>query len=214
MKNNNKYKATSIVEAMVVMLIIVTWVTGMYKLLNESNKLTVSVKNKIQAVQIARQWIEWFTNIRDTNWLLFSSDYINCWNVLNYESNCVSDNTNTNDIKSSNKYIIYLSSENRWELKTPTPAINTSYEDSTYRNFFKVWLKNWIYSQSWATVDTKPLYTREINVSYLKEDWTTVWDESDQKMKIKSIVQWSDSSSSVAHKIEIEQILSNWKSKK
>lgn len=204
MKNNINKRATSIVEAMIVMLIIVTWVTWMYKLLSESNKLTVSVKNKIQAVQIARQWIEWFTNIRDTNWLLFSSDYSNCWKTYNYNSDCIWDSPTASYIDETKKFKIYLNNEDRWELDFPSISINTSYEDVTYRNYYKVWLSNWIFTQSWWTLDTKPLFTRELKVEY----------PSTSSMKITSIVQWSDSSSKVPHKLELEQTLTNWKSKK
>lgn len=209
MKNKWKYSATSIVEAMIVMLIIVTWVTWMYKLLSESNKLTVSVKNKIQAVQIARQWIEWFTNIRDTNWILFSSDYANCWNTYNYDSDCIWNDLEDTDIKSTDTYKIYLNNENRWELKEDTWVTTFNYSDNDYRNFFKVWLDNWIFTQSGWTVDTKPLYTREIKVEY-----PNTWSSNESSLKITSVVQWSDSSSTVPYKLEIEQTLTNWKSKK
>ncbi len=209
MRYKLKNKATSIVEAMIVMLIIVTWVTWMYQLLSESNKLTVSVKNKIQAVQIARQWIEWFTNIRDTNWLLFSSDYANCWNTYNYDSDCIWDNTTTNDIKSTDTYKIYLNNEDRWVLKEDTWVSTFNYSDTDYRNFFKVSLNtNWIFTQTWW-IDTKPLYTREIKIEY-----PNTWSSNDSNIKITSIVQWADSSSTVPHKLEIEQTLTNWKSKK
>jgi hypothetical protein len=44
---------------------------------------------KIQAIQIAREGIEAMTNIRDTNWKMLSTDNKNCWNTLNYDTNCV-----------------------------------------------------------------------------------------------------------------------------
>ncbi|MDP2090238.1 MAG: hypothetical protein Q8K30_01450 [Candidatus Gracilibacteria bacterium] len=209
MKNKGKYSATSIVEAMIVMLIIVTGVTGMYKLLSESNKLTVSVKNKIQAVQIARQGIEGFTNIRDTNWILFSSDYANCWNTYNYDSDCIGNDLEDTDIKSTDTYKIYLNNENRWELKEDTGVTTFNYSDNDYRNFFKVGLDNGIFTQSGGTVDTKPLYTREIKVEY-----PNTGSSNESSLKITSVVQWSDSSSTVPYKLEIEQTLTNWKSKK
>ena len=82
-------KATSIAEAMVLMLIVVSWVTWMYKVYMSSINLERSTNYKIAAMNIAREWIEAITSIRNTNWLLFSSDTKNCWNTLDYESNCV-----------------------------------------------------------------------------------------------------------------------------
>jgi len=115
--------ATSIVEAMVLMMIVVTWVTWMYKVYMSSVKLERSTNNKVIAINIAREWIEAMTNIRDTNWILFSSDTSNCWNTLNYESNCVWDTSNLNDILIWS-YKIYKNINDRWSLSW---SINTSW---------------------------------------------------------------------------------------
>ena len=64
--------ATTIAEAMVVTLIIVMWLTWVYSIYSASTKVTNNVETKIKAIQIAREWIEAMTNIRDTNWLIFS----------------------------------------------------------------------------------------------------------------------------------------------
>jgi len=213
MKIKNKLNATSIVEAIVILLIIVSWITWMYNIYTKSIKLSNWITNKIQAIQIAKQWIEAMTNIRDTNWLLFSSDYDNCWNVLNYQSWCIWDNwsdwdATTFDIKNWSRYIIYLDLDNRWILDKKN---SSTFWVSTYNQDFKVWLNNWIYTQSWATEETNVLFTREINISYLQIDWTTPWDETDPKMLIKSIVQWTDNSSTSVRRVEMEQLLSNWK---
>jgi hypothetical protein len=61
----------------------------MYQIFTNSSHLSNSTTNKIQAIQIAKQGIEAVTNIRDTNWLRFSSDYPNCWNAYNYNNNCI-----------------------------------------------------------------------------------------------------------------------------
>ena len=201
-------KATSIVEAIVVILIVVTWVTWMYSIYSESIKLSNSTTNKIQAIQIARQGIEAFTNIRDTNWQIFSWDYTNCWNVLNYDSACIWDMTTNYDIWSWS-YIIYVDSENKWLLESNT---TDNFWSWTYIDDFKVQKDSlWIYTQSWL-VDFNPIFTREIKVDYIEDtnlDLDT--NSNDEKMKITSLVQWVDSSSSNVHKVELGQILSNWK---
>jgi len=210
MKISKNIKATSIVEAMVVLIVIVSWVVWMYDLLIKSNNLVSWEENKIQAIQIARQWIEAFTNIRDTNWLIFSSDYDNCWNVFNYESLCIWDNSDDYDIKENNNYKIYIDSDGRWELTNTGLFSPNTYTNVNYRDFYKVWLNNWMYTQSWITEKLTSTYTREIKVNYLKEDLTD-WIESDPMIEVTAIVQWVDNSSSAPHKIEIKQILSNWK---
>ena len=203
----NSKKATSIAEAMIVMLIIVTWVTWMYKIYDESINLSYSITNKIQAIQIAKQGIEWFTNIRDTNWLIFSSDYDNCWNSLNYDSSCIWDNSSTSKIKEWWKYILYRQIDNRWTLSEPSVLI-WSYDinNQNYRDNYRVWLKDWIYTQSWSNQDIIPFFTRRIETSYPE-----TWNTTDKKIKILSIVEWVNNKSKVASKIELEQVLTNWK---
>jgi archaellin len=194
---NNK-KATSIVEAMVVMFIVVSWVVWMYQVYNNSRALSDSTWNKIQAIQIAREWIEAMKNIRDTNWILYWSDTENCWNVDNYNSTCVWDNTTTNDITDWS-YIIYQDTDNTWKINSKTTE--TSF-NSNYRNRFKVWLdSNWFYTQFWATTEIKPIFTREIKITYPESE----------KMKVISLVQWLDSSWNKPHKVEFTSILTNWK---
>jgi len=204
-------KATSIVEAMVVMLIVTIWVVWMYKIFFNSSSLIDSTKNKIRAMSIAREGIEAMTNIRDTNWLTLWSDYKNCWNTYNYNSACVWNTTNTDIPNWSWWYIIYKDTDNRWELKNYT---TWNYTTSTYRNNYKVWLSwSWFYTQTWTTTNLKPVFTREIKINYIDTNWTTPPDSNDEKMKITSLVQWSDRSSKNVHKIRFEKILSNWKNK-
>ena len=70
----------------------------------------------------------------------------------------------------------------------------------------------WVYTQSWWT-DFWPLFTREIQVSYQNTSWATI-DSNDQIMEIKSLVQRIDNTSQDVHKIEFENILTNWKNVK
>jgi len=198
-------KATSIIEAIVVMMIITSWVTWMYSIYTQSIKLSNSTTSKIQAIQIAKQWVEAFTNIRDTNWLLFSSDYNNCWNTLNYNTLCIWNSAVTNKIQNNKSYIIYRNN-NKWELVDKSAGIFWIW---TYIDNFRVWLNNeWIYTQTWVIANSlKPTFTRELNISYTG----SIWDETDPKIILKSLVQWVDSSSTSVHKVELMQILSNWK---
>jgi len=181
----------------------------MYKIFNNSSHLSNSTSNKIQAIQIAKQWIEAFINIRDTNWLRFSSDYPNCWNAdinkFSGSNTCLWQSNTSYDITAWS-YIVYRNN-NTWELTSKTSG---TFGVWTYIDDFRVWLNNWIYTQTWTIDNLLPIFTREIIISYLQADWVTSWDSDDPKMKIISLVQWIDSSSSTTHKVELEQILSNW----
>ena len=60
----------------------------MYKIYTESVRLSDLTAQRLQAIQIAREGIEAVENIRNTNWILYSADYKNCWNTLNYNEAC------------------------------------------------------------------------------------------------------------------------------
>jgi len=193
-------KWTSIVEAIIVMAIVTIWVIWTYDIYSRSQKLSDSSANKIQAISLAREWIEAMINIRDTNWLLYSANTKNCWNTYNYDSNCVLSDV---DIGSWS-YIVYKNTSDRWILEPKTTWL---YSSQTYRNDFKVNLdNNWFYTQSWWILETKPLFTREIKISYPNNTWTPL-----EKMNVESIVRWVDSSKDWIFEIKFQTLLTNWK---
>ena len=93
-------KATSILEAIVTIMIVTMWVVWVYNILFESWDLVDSVAHRMKAIEIAREWIEAVTNIRDTNWIVLWADPENCWNTFNYDKTCVLNNWTGSDIKS------------------------------------------------------------------------------------------------------------------
>ncbi len=198
MKLNKKW--TTIIESIIVMVIVTIWVVWMYNIYNNSQKISDASINRVQAVAIAREWIEAFTNIRDTNWLLYANK-TNCWNTYNYNSSCM-----ITDVDISTwSYIIYKNSSDRWNLEPKTTWVYSSW---TYRNDFKVMLDgNWFYTQTWWITEIKPLFTREIKISYPSDTWTPT-----QKINIESIVRWSDSSRNTWNfEVKLETVLTNWK---
>lgn len=206
-------KATSISEALVVMLIIVSWTVWMYQIYMESMKLSDSTKNKIQAIWIAREWIEAFSNIRDTNWLLFWSDYQNCWNTLNYNTLCIWNSDISYDILQGS-YIIFKDNDNRWKLNN---TITWDFSTVNYKEKNKVWYdSDWFYTQSWTLITSQivPFFTREIKIEYIEDtNWLNSINSNDEKLKVTSLVYWVDRSSTKPHKVELSTILSNYKNK-
>jgi len=198
--------ATTIAEAMVVTLIIVMWLTWVYSIYSASTKVTNNVETKIKAIQIAREWIEAMTNIRDTNWLIFSSDKKNCWKTFNYTSGCIW-NTAPNNIEDNWNYKIYRDVDNRWILQEALPFTD-NYTDSSYRNFYEIWLDlNWLYTQTWTITKINNNFTRQIKTTYFTP---TGWSVNDW-LEVKSIVRWVDSTTTNYHEIELKTILTNHK---
>ena len=207
MKQNKK--ATSIVEVLVVLVIVTLWVLSSFKLFWSWQKLSLNIQNKIQAIEIAREWIEVVTNIRNTNWFLYSSDYESCWNTLNYNEDCIWDNhSHSNYYINSGSYIVY-SNWIKWFLEKKSTS--GDYRDSNYRNTYRIYKTwSWFYTQTWVLNTTKfefkPIFTREIQISY---PWWTSFSGS--QMLIKSKVFWSDSSSTKPHKVVLQTILTPYK---
>jgi len=216
-------KATSIIEAMIVLLVVVTGITGVYWLLISSQRLADSTSQRIEAIQIARDGLEAFTNIRDTNWTRFAADYENCWNVLNYNPDCIGTTGNSNDIlhATNEGLIIYRDSENKFRLGLESYSSWDSYANSSYRDSFaieKQWSTTWFYTQSWGIlygVGGAPLYTREIQLNYKNNDGTSAWpDESDRDiLEVTVIVQWNDRARQEPQRLEMSTLLTNWKAK-
>ncbi len=205
-------KASSIIEAMIVLLIITSGVTWVYLLMSSSQKLANSTGNRIEAIQIARDGLEAMTNIRDTNWILYGADPANCWNVMNYSGSCVWNTTATTDITHSTSQGIRISRDtnNRFFIWIQNHGGNNDYTDTWYLWLFEVFKDTrWFYTQntgSWFY----PRYTREIQVRYLTPSWSTGTSNND-RMEVKAIVQWQDPGSSDIKKVEMDTLLTNWK---
>jgi len=197
---------STIVEVMISLLIISTWVIWIYNIYIKSQNLSQSTENRVKALSIAREWIEVIQNIRDTNWIPFSADTKNCWNTLNYNINCIWNATTTWKIWSWYYIIEKDVTNNRWLLTKKTTT--WEYDSSSYRTEYKVFIDDdWFYTQSWWNLFL-PRFTRQIIISYPYWPYN---DARDQKMLIKSLVSRSDSSKKWFSSIELEEMLTNWK---
>lgn len=201
----SKKSWTTIIEAMIAMFIIIVWIIWVYTIYWKSQKLSTSVENRVKAISIAREWIEVLQNIRDTNWVLFSADSKNCWNVMDYNVSCL---WNGNFKIQPWDYKIYKDTDNRWKLLPITAT--WEYDNPGYRTEYEVKLdNNWLYTQSWWN-SFKPLFTRKINISYIDTNWWAI-DANDEKMLVKSIVNWGDRSKVWFYTVTLENLLTNWK---
>jgi Tfp pilus assembly protein PilV len=203
-------KATSLIEAIIIMTIVSFGVIWLYDFYISSEKLASTTNKRIKAIQISREWLEGVTNIRNTNWLLYGADYQNCWNVQSYRIECIGNSTFTYDIRPWS-YIISQNTENRWHLDWIIAPF-WAYPDLIYRNEFWVEIaSDGFYNQQTTPAFINPPYTREIIISY-PEDTNSDGnsDSNDDKMHIKSLVQWGTSGT---HRVELSHTLTNWKNK-
>ncbi len=203
---------TSIIEAMVVMLVVVIGIVWMYGILSSSQKLSDMTHSRIEAIQIAREGIEAIMNIRDTNALLFQADLANCWNVLNYDTSCLSDTSTAYDIPHWWDFVVYQDpTTSRWTLSQKTWYGADNYFNINYKNAFQVKKNGDFYTQTWWTIFL-PLFTRDIKITYLDNVTNAVAGNSNtDKMKVQSVVRWTDTSSKKPYEIILETVLTNWR---
>ena len=82
-----KFRGESLTEVLVAVGILGAVLVTSFILLNRGISTSVTVKNKILAINIAREGIEGVRNIRDTNWLKYSGDRRNKWLCYNTNYN-------------------------------------------------------------------------------------------------------------------------------
>jgi len=206
---------------MVVLLVLVTGIVWVYTLLSSSQKLADSTGMRIEAIQIARDWLEAMTNIRDTNWIKYPLDYENCWNTRNYDIDCIGDTSTDHDMTHSANQgiIVYKNTDNQFITDVRTNSWN-NFASWSYRDDFAIRKDvNWFYTQSGGTIygnGTTPFYTREIRLDYLDDSSTSQWssNSNNQRVRINAIVQWIDTSKNTPQRLEMSSILTNWKAKK
>ena len=199
----------SIIEVILVIVIVTIWIIWAYGVLNSWQKLAVTSENKIKAINIAREWMEASSNIRDTNWIKFPSDYLNCWATKDYNWNCIWNSTPPFILSWS--YIL-IQSWALWYLTWLTANADTL-SWSGYMQKFPVYFDaEWLISQNFNTTQIcsntksascKSIFTREIKIDL---------NVPNSKMKVNSIVKWYDwSKNDWPHIIDLESTLTNWK---
>lgn len=193
-------KGNSIIEVVIVIVILTIWIVWTYEIINSGQKLATTTENRIKAVNIAREWIEAVTNIRDTNWIKFSSDYINCWNTADYNPSCIwtsiSTPTLTWNILYQNGSLWYLS----WSTNSGVYLDDKWMIYQTGANFPISWDST--LCTNLVNKSCRTPFTRNIQI---------LTDFAGNDMKINSIVEWVDNSKQGKHTINLETTLKNRK---
>lgn len=104
----------TLIEMMMTLVILSMSLTALFYTLTQTMNFARDSEMRIQAVALAREGIEAVYNIRNTNWLRFSSNRAQCWNVLNYDANCVSTTTGFS-VLAGGRYYLY-NEHGLWKL--------------------------------------------------------------------------------------------------
>lgn len=210
MKKNNK-KAFSIIEILVWIMIFLFWITAIFWTINSTMWLNNTNKYYIIWVNLAREQLELFRNLRDTNFVRqkwfdnLDSDKECLWDCEKFEvwkfykiSNDFSGNYFVVKVKESKK------------VSKPYNAKNTDLKE------YQVCLdKNWFYSYCsdivWEKKELEIYKFIEISkVDNYKMNWVSINWELDLKdwLKVTSKVVWY---SKRWQEFEVDSIFTNYK---
>jgi hypothetical protein len=151
------------------------------------------------------------TNIRDTNWIKFSSDYQGCFDALNYNPLCIGTMADPTHKIGTGSYIPVFSG-GVWELQ-PVPSPENPYTNrGMYMTQFPVYLTG-----SGLTTQTgvaPSAFCSETQNTSCKTKFTRelIIERPDpQTIIAKAKITWIDSTRSTPFSIEVPTTLTNWK---
>lgn len=203
-------KWATMIELMAMLAIVGLWVWSMFAVITSGIYFSKDTEDTIKAINLAREWIEWVTNIRNTNWLRFSSDRQNCWKSRWYDALCIWNSVVWDKIWSGS-YTLYTVS-GLWQLSGST-IIDPISSWGTYSTAYATIQDNlWFYNQTGSVLlpctstlqkSCKTIFTREIVISEPAIVNPNI-------LYVKSVVYWNTKQQ---HKVELETTLTNWKAK-
>lgn len=207
-KNTSGKRWATMIELMAMLAIVGLGLWSMFSVITSGIYFAKDTEDTIRAINLAREGIEWVTNIRNTNWLRFSSDRQNCWNSSNYDAFCIW-NAVSWDRLGAWRYTLYTTN-GLWYLSWSTvidPDSNWTGYASAYRaiqdntSFFNQTGSATVPCNTAVQKNCVSLFTREIVLTVPAYTGT---------IYVKSIVRWNTKQ---RHKVELETTLTNWKSK-
>lgn len=115
-----RHRGDTILEVMVAMALLSMILAGTFSILNNAIEANANVRNRIVALNVAREGFEAVRNLRDTNWLKYSGDRRGKWLCLDSPivDTCgpTGSDTQMDDGTGSYYKIDYETSQNRYFL--------------------------------------------------------------------------------------------------
>jgi type II secretory pathway pseudopilin PulG len=199
----------TMLELMAMMAIMGLGIAAMLWVVGSGSNFAKDTEDNIKAINLAREWIEWVISWRNTNWLRFSSDRINCWKNIGYDSNCIGWGWSTQ--LTSGSYVL-LTQNGLWYLSgvtTPDYASNWP----LYSTVFQTWLDSDGFFTQTGVVTTSTCstsITTNCLSKFTREIIVDVPVGNSGSISVRSQVRWKGKRD---HSVEIETTLTNWKSK-
>ncbi len=191
----------SLIEIMAMIAVLGLAVTAMFSTVIGGIYFARDSENRIKAINLAREGIEWVTNLRNTNWLRFSSDQTNCWKVQWYVSSCIGDSASTTTRLSNASYIL-TNTNWAWYLTGTTTGSGLWIDSNGY--YMASWATSPVCNISLTTNCRSP-FTREIRIT----NATNIGANSGS-MTVTAVVDWYEKR---PQNVTLSTTLTNWKSK-
>jgi type II secretory pathway pseudopilin PulG len=190
----------SLMEIIAMLTILGIAIVAMFSTVTGGIFFAKDSENRIKAINLAREWLEGVTDMRNTNWLRFSSDQANCWKVKDYNASCIGDSAWINaPYIGTNNYIL-LNKNGAWYLTGTTSGSGLWVGSDGY------YTASGSMSDPLCTLDIRTncrsVFTREIRISI--PGWNT------GSMTVTSVVDWRERS---PQNVTLTTTLTNWKSK-
>lgn len=190
----------SLIEIMAMIAVLGLAVTAMFSTVIGGIYFARDSENRIKAINLAREGIEWVTNLRNTNWLRFSSDQPNCWKIQWYLATCIGDTTGLNKL-ATGSYVL-TNNNGAWYLTGSTTTASWLWVDA-----------NWYYMASWATTPSCTISTTRNCRSPFTREIRLIADNTAANsgtMTVTAVVDWYEKR---AQNVTLTTTLTNWKSK-
>lgn len=210
MKKITKKSGTILMEVVISLFIIGMGIAGASALISSAIHANSLNKNRIIALNLAREGIEAVRNMRDTNWMTWSSNIRQCWNFWDntdengetdeYDAGCI---INTGDTQNSHPigkksdgsfikdYIVDFDETNyRWSLINIPNTQDTSLTDRLYLN------SSGLYTHK-KTGNQETNFYRTVEITYLDTDDGNFPSDptKDNRLLVKCTVRWYDQGS-------------------
>ena len=134
-----KLRGESIVEVVTATVILATILVSTFSILGRATQTNANIRNRVIALNIAREGIEGVRNIRDTNWLKYSGNRRDAWLCLDSTSSQNACDSGTGgktipDIDSGETYYIidFDKDDERYYLEKTTFQDPINLSSSTY----------------------------------------------------------------------------------
>ena len=205
----HRKKGATLIEIMAMLLVLSLALMTFFYTITQTISFSQDTEARVKAISLAREGVEALTNIRNTNWLRFSSDRKLCWDTLNYNSACIG-NSSANKITNGD-YILY-SENGLWKLD------NNHSTTWNWNNFSKYQLH---INHSGSYVAGKNFSTSHICQNIANNNHTlncksqfarviSIGNKSATGLTVTSTVYWRNSYGE--RKVKLTSNLSNWKS--